>query len=44
MAAGQSLAQLKNSVQLEPYRHWANYERLRTYNIEAAYRNLLMYR
>ena len=44
MAAGQTLEQLKNSVQLVPYRHWANYERLRTYNIEAAYRNLLTYR
>ena len=44
MAAGQSLEQLKASVKLEPYRSWANYERLRTYNIEAAYRNLVMYR
>ena len=44
MAAGQTLEQLKNGVKLEPYRHWANYERLRTYNVEAAYRNLLTYR
>jgi glyoxylase-like metal-dependent hydrolase (beta-lactamase superfamily II) len=44
MAAGQSLEQLKDSVRLEPYRHWANYQRLRTYNIEAAYHNLVMYR
>ena len=44
MAAGQSLEQLKDSVKLERYKNWANYERLRTYNIEAAYRNLLTYR
>ncbi len=44
MAAGQSLEQLKESVRLEPYKDWANYERLRTYNVEAAYRNLLTYR
>ena len=44
MAAGQTLEQLKDSVKLERYRDWANYERLRTYNVEAAYRNLLTYR
>jgi glyoxylase-like metal-dependent hydrolase (beta-lactamase superfamily II) len=44
MAAGQSLEQLKESVRLERYREWANYERLRSYNVEAAYRNLLLYR
>jgi hypothetical protein len=44
MAAGQSLEQLKQSVQLERYKDWANYERLRSYNVEAAYRNLLTYR
>jgi glyoxylase-like metal-dependent hydrolase (beta-lactamase superfamily II) len=44
MAAGQTLEQLKQSVLLEPYKDWANYERLRSYNVEAAYRNLLTYR
>jgi glyoxylase-like metal-dependent hydrolase (beta-lactamase superfamily II) len=44
MAAGQSLEQLKQSVKLERYRNWANYERLRIHNIEAAYRNLVTYR
>jgi len=44
MAAGQTLEQLKASVKLDRYRAWANYDRLRAYNVEAAYRNLLMYR
>jgi glyoxylase-like metal-dependent hydrolase (beta-lactamase superfamily II) len=44
MAAGQTLAEIKESVQLERYRDWANYERLRADNVEAAYRNLLLYR
>jgi glyoxylase-like metal-dependent hydrolase (beta-lactamase superfamily II) len=44
MATGQTLEQLKQSVMLERYKDWANYERLRAYNVEAAYRNLLLYR
>jgi hypothetical protein len=44
MAAGEALEQLKQSVRLERYREWANFDRLRAYNIEAAYRNLLLYR
>jgi glyoxylase-like metal-dependent hydrolase (beta-lactamase superfamily II) len=44
MAAGQSLEELKESVRLEKYSGWANYERLRADNVEAAYRNLLTYR
>jgi glyoxylase-like metal-dependent hydrolase (beta-lactamase superfamily II) len=44
MATGQTLEQLKESVRLERYKDWANYERLRAYNVEAAYRNLLLYR
>jgi glyoxylase-like metal-dependent hydrolase (beta-lactamase superfamily II) len=44
MAAGRSLAELKESVHLEKYRDWANYERLRADNVEAAYRNLQLYR
>jgi glyoxylase-like metal-dependent hydrolase (beta-lactamase superfamily II) len=44
MAAGQSLEQLRQSVKLEKYAGWKNYDRLRTYNVEAAYRNLQLYR
>ena len=44
MAAGKTLEQLKQDVQLERYKEWGNYERLRAYNVEAAYRNLLTYR
>jgi len=44
MAAGQTLEQLKESVRLEKYKDWANYERLRANNVEAAYQNLLTYR
>jgi hypothetical protein len=44
IAAGQSLEQLKESVRLEKYRYWANYERLRASNVEAAYQNLQLYR
>ena len=40
MAAGQTLEQLKASVKLERYKQWANYDRLRSYNVEAAYGNL----
>lgn len=44
IAAGKTLDELKESVRLEKYRDWANYERLRPYNVEAAYRNLKLYR
>jgi glyoxylase-like metal-dependent hydrolase (beta-lactamase superfamily II) len=44
MNAGQSLEELEHSVTLDKYRDWANYERLRSYNVEAAYRNLQLYR
>jgi glyoxylase-like metal-dependent hydrolase (beta-lactamase superfamily II) len=44
MAAGQTLEQLKDSVKLERYKSWANYQQLRAYNVEAAYHNLLTYR
>ncbi|MCP5143934.1 MAG: MBL fold metallo-hydrolase [Gammaproteobacteria bacterium] len=40
IAHGQTLAQMKQSIRLEQYRDWAQYERLREMNIEAAYRNL----
>jgi glyoxylase-like metal-dependent hydrolase (beta-lactamase superfamily II) len=44
MAAGLSLEELKNDLRLEKYARWANYERLRPNNIEAAYLNLKLYR
>ena len=44
MAAGQSLDELKASVRLEAYADWANYERLRARNVEAAYNNLKLYK
>jgi glyoxylase-like metal-dependent hydrolase (beta-lactamase superfamily II) len=44
MAAGKSLDELKDTVLLENYKDWANYERLRANNIEAAYHNLMLYR
>ncbi|HLF13049.1 MAG TPA: MBL fold metallo-hydrolase [Gammaproteobacteria bacterium] len=44
MAAGKSLAELKETVLLEDYKDWVNYERLRPNNIEAAYNNLKLYR
>jgi glyoxylase-like metal-dependent hydrolase (beta-lactamase superfamily II) len=44
MAEGKSLDELKETLQLEGYEDWAHYERLRSNNIEAAYRNLTLYR
>jgi glyoxylase-like metal-dependent hydrolase (beta-lactamase superfamily II) len=44
MAAGKSLDELKRTVTLDRYKDWANYDRLRTYNVEAAYLNLKLYR
>lgn len=44
MAQGKSLEELKETLQLEGYEDWANYERLRPNNIEAAYYNLELYR
>ena len=42
-ACGKSLDDLKESVRLEKYKTWVNYERLRPYNVEAAYLNLKLY-
>jgi glyoxylase-like metal-dependent hydrolase (beta-lactamase superfamily II) len=42
--AGKPLEDLKASVRLDKYKSWANYERLRPYNVEAAYLNLKLYR
>ena len=44
IAAGRTLEELKETVRLEKYAGWANYERLRAYNVEAAYENLKRYR
>jgi glyoxylase-like metal-dependent hydrolase (beta-lactamase superfamily II) len=44
MSQGKSLEELKKTVMLEKYKDWANYQRLRTDNIEAAYNNLKTYR
>jgi glyoxylase-like metal-dependent hydrolase (beta-lactamase superfamily II) len=44
MAAGKPLEELKETVLLEEYKDWANYERLRRNNVEAAYNNLMLYR
>lgn len=37
---GMSLDQMKAALLLEPYQGWAQYERLREQNVEAAYNNL----
>jgi glyoxylase-like metal-dependent hydrolase (beta-lactamase superfamily II) len=44
MQAGRSLEDLRENLRLERYSHWANYERLRGMNVEAAYLNLKYYR
>lgn len=44
MAAGRSLADLKEHVLLEKYRGWAYYDMLRGDDVEAAYVNLQVYR
>jgi glyoxylase-like metal-dependent hydrolase (beta-lactamase superfamily II) len=44
MQAGLSLEEMKATLLLDPYRDWAQYDRLRERNVEAAYRNLTIYR
>ncbi len=44
MRAGKSLDELRRTLMLEKYRDWANYDRLRGMNIEAAYNNLNIYK
>jgi glyoxylase-like metal-dependent hydrolase (beta-lactamase superfamily II) len=44
ISQGKTLDELKRTVLLEKYKDWANYQRLREDNIEAAYNNLKMYR
>jgi glyoxylase-like metal-dependent hydrolase (beta-lactamase superfamily II) len=43
MAKGMSLAEMKKTIMLEPYKDWRYYEQSRAMNIEAAYYNLKMY-
>jgi glyoxylase-like metal-dependent hydrolase (beta-lactamase superfamily II) len=44
MAKGMTLEELRKSVTLSKYKDWMNYERLREWNVEAAYYNLKIYR
>lgn len=44
MAQGKSLEELEKTVLLEQYKDWAQYDRLRVYNIRSAYENLKLYR
>ena len=44
ISQGLSLEEMTETLMLDPYRDWAQYERLRAKNIEAAYRNLTVYR
>ena len=42
--SGRPLAELLKTITLDRYKGWANYERLRSMNVEAAYFNLTRYR
>ena len=42
--SGLSLEEMKATIMLDEYADWAQYDRLREKNIEAAYRNLTVYR
>jgi glyoxylase-like metal-dependent hydrolase (beta-lactamase superfamily II) len=44
IAQGKSLEELEKTVLLEKYKDWAQYDRLRVYNIRSAYQNLKAYR
>jgi glyoxylase-like metal-dependent hydrolase (beta-lactamase superfamily II) len=44
MSQGKSVDELKQTILLEKYKAWAQYERLRQDNIEAAFNNLKIYR
>jgi glyoxylase-like metal-dependent hydrolase (beta-lactamase superfamily II) len=44
MADGQTLAEMQESIELEQYADWVNYDRLLEDNIEAAYLNLKLFR
>ena len=44
MSKGMSLDEMRKTITLSRYKDWANYERLRVWNVEAAYYNLKMYK
>lgn len=44
MQAGMSLAEMQDTIRLEQYADWVNYDRLLRDNIEAAFMNLTRYR
>jgi hypothetical protein len=44
MNKGMSLAEMKQTLRLEPYKEWRHYEQLREWNIQAAYDNLKTYK
>ena len=44
MSKGMGLDEIRQTVKLEKYKDWVNYERLRDYNVEAAYYNLKIYK
>jgi glyoxylase-like metal-dependent hydrolase (beta-lactamase superfamily II) len=44
IADGLTLEQAKSQIKLEKYKDWANYDRLLAKNVEAAYRNLMLYK
>jgi len=44
MSKGMSLDEMRKAITLSPYKDWANYERLRVWNVEAAYYNLKIYK
>jgi len=44
MAEGLTLEEMQQTIRLEKYADWVNYDRLRANNIEAAYLNLKLYR
>ncbi len=44
MSKGMSLDEMRRTLMLDKYKDWANYDRLRVMNIEAAYNNLSIYK
>jgi hypothetical protein len=44
MKEGKSLEEMEKTILLEKYSNWAQYDRLRVYNIRSAYQNLRTYR
>jgi glyoxylase-like metal-dependent hydrolase (beta-lactamase superfamily II) len=44
MSKGMSLAEMRKTITLDKYKDWVNYERLRVWNVEAAYYNLKIYK